>query len=196
MGTIYKIFVASTQSLYRKNLISFVDRLNYLTYQEMKLCLIIASFLAIAAINVNAQDSGQLLMGTLVRQGSDKNEALGDIPPEDAEEVKGKEVAKGQEQNVEPENELMMGQKTADFDKRPTAEEVKGAIAKEGGDPESGYESKKGSVLDNDVQTGNYVAQPAKVLGELLASGGEMPEEVEGEILAGDPVELQVLKME
>ena len=54
----------------------------------MKLCLIIASFLAIAAINVNGQDSGQLLMGTLVRQGSDKNEALGDIPPEDAEEVK------------------------------------------------------------------------------------------------------------
>merc|ERR1712126_710893 len=143
MGTIYKIFVASTQSLYRKNLISFVDRLNYLTYQEMKLCLIIASFLAIAAINVNGQDSGQLLMGTLVRQGSDKNEALGDIPPEDAEEVKGKEVAKGQEENVEPENELMMGEKKADFDKRPTAEEVKDAITKEGGDPESGYESKK-----------------------------------------------------
>jgi len=162
----------------------------------MKLCLIIASFLAIAAINVNGQDSGQLLMGTLVRQGSDKNEALGDIPPEDAEEVKGKEVAKGQEENVEPENELMMGKKIADFDKQPTAEEVKATILMDVGDKVSGYESKKGSVLDNDVQTGNYVAQPAKVLGELLASGGEMPEEVEGEILAGDPVELQVLKME
>merc|ERR1712126_42178 len=192
MGTIYKIFVASTQSLYRKNQIEFVDRLNYLTYLEMKSYLIFASFLAIAAINVNGQDSGQLLMGTLVRQGSDKNEALGDIPPEDAEEVKGKEVAKGQEENVEPENELMMGKKIADFDKRPTAEHVKETI----GNKESGYETKKGSVLDNDVQTGNYVAQPAKVLGELLASGGEMPEEVEGEILAGDPVELQVLKME
>merc|ERR1712198_341168 len=155
MGTIYKIFVASTQSLYRKNLIYFVDRLNYLTYQEMKLCLIIASFLAIAAINVN-----------------------------------------GQEENVEPENELMMGKKIADFDKRPTAEHVKETIAMDVGDEEAEYESKKGSVLDNDVQTGNYVAQPAKVLGELLASGGEMPEEVEGEILAGDPVELQVLKME
>merc|ERR1712135_279442 len=149
-------------------------------YQEMKLCLIIASFLAIAAINVNGQDSGQLLMGTLVRQGSDKNEALGDIPPEDAEE-----------ENVEPENELMMGTKIADFDKRPTAEHVKETIAMDVGDEEAEYESKKGSVLDNDVQTGNYVAQPAKVLGELQASGGEMPEEVEGEILAGDPVELQ-----
>merc|ERR1712126_539389 len=168
MGTIYKIFVASTQSLYRKNQIEFVVRLNYLTYLEMKSYLIFASFLAIAAINVNGQDSGQLLMGTPVRQGSDKNEALGDIPPEDAEEVKGKEVAKGQEENVEPENELMMGKKIADFDKQPTAEEVKATI----GNKESGYESKKGSVLDNDVQTGNYVAQPAKVLGELLASGG------------------------
>ena len=51
----------------------------------MKSYLIIASFLAIAAINVNGQE---LLMGTLVRQGSDRNEALGDIPPENAKEVK------------------------------------------------------------------------------------------------------------
>ena len=42
----------------------------------------------------------------------------------------------------------------------------------------------------------SYVAQPAKVLGELLASGDAMPVEVEGEILAGDPAELNVLKME
>ena len=41
-----------------------------------------------------------------------------------------------------------------------------------------------------------YVAEPAKVLGELLASGDAMPVEVEGEILAGDPAELNVLKME
>ena len=41
-----------------------------------------------------------------------------------------------------------------------------------------------------------YVAEPAKVLGELLASGDAMPKEVEGEILAGDPAELNVLKME
>ena len=44
----------------------------------------------------------------------------------------------------------MMGKKIADFDKRPTAEEVKETI----GNKESEYESKKGSVLDNDVQTG------------------------------------------
>ena len=147
----------------------------------MKSYLIIASFLAIAAINVNGQE---LLMGTLVRQGSDRNEALGDIPPENAEEVKvyeskifhfefeqfinhnvvfvsqnfhsfqGKEVAKGDEENVAPENELMMGQKTADFPEEPTADEVKEAIAEEGGDPEAEYESKKGSLLDSDVKTG------------------------------------------
>ena len=48
----------------------------------------------------------------------------------------------------------MMGQKTAGFDEEPTAEEVKGAIANDGGDPDAGYESKQGSVLDSDVQTG------------------------------------------
>ena len=41
-----------------------------------------------------------------------------------------------------------------DFDKEPAAEEVKDAIAEEGGDPEAGYDSKKGSLLDSNVQTG------------------------------------------
>ena len=41
-----------------------------------------------------------------------------------------------------------------------------------------------------------YIPNPAQVLGEVLASGKEMPEEVEGEILAGDAVELNVLTME
>ena len=48
----------------------------------------------------------------------------------------------------------MMGQKTAGFDQEPTAEQVQEEIAADGGDPEAGYESKKGSVLDDDVQTG------------------------------------------
>ena len=67
---------------------------------------------------------------------------------------KGKEIAKGDGENVAPENELMMGQKTADFPEEPTADEVKEAIAEEGGDPEAEYESKKGSLLDSDVKTG------------------------------------------
>ena len=40
-----------------------------------------------------------------------------------------------------------------------------------------------------------YIDNPAKVLGEVLASGKEMPEEVEGEVLAGDAVELNVLTL-
>ena len=48
----------------------------------------------------------------------------------------------------------MMGQKTADFDERPTAEKVKEEIAADGGDPDAGYDSKKGSLLDSNVQTG------------------------------------------
>ena len=37
-----------------------------------------------------------------------------------------------------------------------------------------------------------YVANPSKVLGELLASGQPTPEIVEGEILAGDFVDAKV----
>ena len=75
-------------AIVKKNQIEFVNWFKYLTYLEMKLFLIIPSFLAIAAINVNGQESGQLLMGTLVRQGSDKSEALGDMGMEGVEEVK------------------------------------------------------------------------------------------------------------
>ena len=38
-----------------------------------------------------------------------------------------------------------------------------------------------------------YVPNPAKALGNILAGGGPKPEVVEGEIVAGDPAELDVL---
>ena len=66
----------------------------------------------------------------------------------------GKEVAKGQEENVAPSNELLMGDALGDFDKKPSAAEVKAEIRNEGGDPNAGYEEKKGSVLDDDVKSG------------------------------------------
>ena len=49
--------------------------------------LIVASVLAIAVINVRGQEGGQLLMGTLVRQGTNKEIVLGDQEG-DVEEVK------------------------------------------------------------------------------------------------------------
>jgi len=159
----------------------------------MKPCLIIASFFTLAVINVHGQEGGQLLMGKLVRQGVNKDTVVGDV--EGVEEVKGKEVAKGDAENVEPEDKLLMGESLGEFDKRPSDAEVGTAIKAEGGNPNAGYESKKGSVLDNDVKSGKYIDNPAKVLGEVLASGKEMPEEVEGEVLAGDAVELNVLTL-
>ena len=50
-----------------------------------------------------------------------------------------------------------MGESLGDFDQKPTALEVKEAIKAEGGNPNAGYESKKGSILENDVKTGKYV---------------------------------------
>ena len=37
------------------------------------------------------------------------------------------------------------------------------------------------------------MANPAKVLGELLANGRDMPEILDGEIIAGDAAEVDVL---
>ena len=47
-----------------------------------------------------------------------------------------------------------MGESLGDFDKKPTADEVKEAIEVEGGNPDAGYESKKGKLLSDGVETG------------------------------------------
>lgn len=132
-----------------------------------------------------------LMMGKMVGQGETKAEALGQMNPKDVEEVKGKEVAKGANEELQPKDELLMGEKIASFDEVPSETELQDAGVASGDQ----VEKKKGNVLDNDVQSGSYVAKPAMVLGELLASGGHMPEIEEGEIIAGDPVEVDVLTM-
>ena len=40
-----------------------------------------------------------------------------------------------------------------------------------------------------------YVPNPLKVIGEIKAADLEMPEIMEGEVLAGDPAELDVLTL-
>ena len=37
------------------------------------------------------------------------------------------------------------------------------------------------------------MANPAKVLGEILANGGDLPEVIDGEVIAGDAAEVDVL---
>jgi hypothetical protein len=56
-------------------------------------------------------------------------------------------------------------------------------------------EQKKGTVLDSNVKSGRYVPNPLKVIGEIKAADKEMPEIMEGEILAGDAAELDVLTL-
>lgn len=159
----------------------------------MKLCFLLPLFVCAAA--VCGQDSSPLLMGTLVRQGPDMVNVLGNMRDEDVEKVKGKEVGEGHKESVNPEEELLMGESLGDFKAKPSADQVKAAIVAEGGSPNAGYENKKGSLLDKDVESGKYVANPLKVLGEMMASGGELPDEVEGEILAGDAAKINVLTL-
>merc|ERR1719219_806422 len=52
-------------------------------------------------------------------------------------------------------------------------------------------ETKKGNVLDEDVQIGSYVPNPTKVLAELL--GEHALDVVEGKVVAGDPATLDVI---
>ena len=56
----------------------------------MKSSLIIASVFALVVINVHGQEGGQLLMGTLVRQGVNKDTVVGNV--EGVEEVKVKKL--------------------------------------------------------------------------------------------------------
>jgi hypothetical protein len=141
--------------------------------------------------------SNQLLMGTLVRQGSSKNEVL--QGQKGVEEVKGKEVGKSADESVDPPNELMVGQSLGEFQAKPAMREVYSAIRKEMGVGElitlPKVENKKGTVLDSNVKSGRYVPNPLKVIGEIKAADLEMPEIMEGEVLAGDPAELDVLTL-
>merc|ERR1711972_176158 len=52
----------------------------------------------------------------------------------------------------------------------------------------------RGKVLDEDVQSGRAVPNPIKVLGEIKARGGDI-ETVQGEIVAGDAGDIDVISM-
>lgn len=156
------------------------------------------------ALNVNGQPTGggfngnQLLMGTLVRQGPTKEAVLqGKFSRGQVEEVQGKEVGKSADEAIDPPNELLIGQALGEFEEEPKQAELRSAIVKEGGSRsvKPRIERKKGNLLDSNIQSGRYVANPLKVIGEIKAGDKQMPEILEGEVLAGDAAELDVLTL-
>merc|ERR1712135_247604 len=123
-----------------------------------------------------ARDSNSLLIGSLISQGSSKIDLVGaartkGVNSNEIEEVKGREVAESSRQHVDPQDELEMGRK------------IPGPIPRA-----------RGKVLDNNVKTGIYVANPIKVLGEIKARGGDI-ETVKGEVVAGNAVDIDVVSI-
>jgi len=150
------------------------------------------------ALNVNGQDGNQLLMGTLVRQGPTKEAVFRGLKnTRGVEEVQGKEVGKSADETIDPPNELMIGQALGEFEELPEDKELRSAIVKEGGSRsvKPRIERKKGNLLDSNIQSGSYVPNPLKVIGEMKAGNKQMPEILEGEVLAGDAAELDVLTL-
>merc|ERR1712080_241638 len=98
-----------------------------------------------------------------------------------------------------PEDKLLMGKQIASFDKKLKTVDIARLRRRTPNIPSLPWiEKKKGTVLDNDVQSGRYVANPALVLGQLLASGAPLPDIdfEEGKIIAGDPAVLDVLTID
>ena len=72
--------------------------------------------------------------------------------------LKGKEIAKGADTEIDPENKLLMGKTLGEFEgNKPNATEIEKALEEEGLDPTSPVENTKGTVLDNNVQSGRWV---------------------------------------
>lgn len=82
---------------------------------------------------------------------------------------------------IKPESELESGKLIAELEQIPP--EIKDV------------EMAKGSILDKDLKTARYVANPEKVLKKLLSDGEGIPEIKQGKIIAGDPAELDVLTL-
>lgn len=138
--------------------------------------------------------SNDLLMGKLISQGASRSEVVGAARLEGGtdskiEEVKGREIAESARQDVEPENELQIGNLIKEYKENPNEGAVRMDIG--GGEP---IERKQGKVLDSNVKTGKLVPDPVKVLSEIKASGGDI-ETVEGEIVAGDAGEVPAIRM-
>merc|ERR1712136_230284 len=154
-----------------------------------------------------ARDSNNLLIGSLISQGSSKIDLVGAARTKGAslneiEEVKGREVAESSRQHVDPHGELEIGRKIKEYQQNPQDAQVRidiGSARGGHGGPSAPMMSgpiprARGKVLDEDVQSGRAVPNPIKVLGEIKARGGDI-ETVQGEIVAGDAGDIDVISM-
>merc|ERR1719167_1238515 len=153
------------------------------------------------------EGSNSLLMGKLIGQGAIRSEVVGSarqqgVGPSEIEEVKGREVAESARQHVDPQDELQIGRKIKEYQQNLQDAQVRmdiGSARGGHGGPSApmmtGPISRaRGKVLDEDVQSGRAVPNPIKVLGEIKARGGDI-ETVQGEIVAGDAGDFDVISM-
>merc|ERR1712133_149631 len=161
----------------------------------------------ISRIDSGIEGSNSLLMGKLIGQGAIRSEVVGSarqqgVGPSEIEEVKGREVAESARQHVDPQDELQIGRKIKEYQQNPQDAQVRmdiGSARGGHGGPSAptmtGPISRaRGKVLDEDVQSGRAVPNPIKVLGEIKARGGDI-ETVQGEIVAGDAGDIDVISM-
>merc|ERR1712133_49572 len=162
---------------------------------------------AISRIDAGIEGSNSLLMGKLIGQGAIRSEVVGSarqqgVGPSEIDEVKGREVAESARQHVDPQDELEIGRKIKEYQQNPQDAQVRmdiGSARGGHGGPSAPIMSgpiprARGKVLDEDVQSGRAVPNPIKVLGEIKARGGDI-ETVEGEIVAGDAGDINVISM-
>merc|ERR1712198_107522 len=153
------------------------------------------------------EGSNSLLMGKLIGQGAIRSEVVGSarqqgVGPSEIEEVKGREVAESARQHVDPQDELQIGRKIKEYQQNPQDAQVRmdiGSARGGHGGPSAPTMTgpilrARGKVLDEDVQSGRAVPNPIKVLGEIKARGGDI-ETVQGEIVAGDTGDIDVISM-
>jgi len=146
-----------------------------------------------------ARDSNSLLIGSLISQGSSKVDLVGaarakGVSFDEIEEVKGREVAESSRQHVDPQDELEMGRKIKEYQQNPQDAQVRMDIGGSGRMMSGPIPRARGKVLDDNVQTGIYVPNPIKVLGEIKARGGDI-ETVKGEVVAGNAVDIDVVSI-
>merc|ERR1712198_523627 len=107
-------------------------------------------------------------MGKLISQGGSRSEVVGAARLEGGsesqiEEVKGREIAESARQDVEPENDLKIGNLIKEYKENPNEGEVRmdiGHVTRERWIP---VERKQGKIVDPNVKTGKVVPDPVKV---------------------------------
>jgi len=143
--------------------------------------------------------SNDLLMGKLISQGASRSEVVGAARLEGGsdskiEEVKGREIAESARQDVEPANDLEIGNLIKEYKENPNEGDVRMDIGHKTREKWIPVERKQGKILDSNVKTGKVVPDPVKVLSQIKANGGDI-ETVEGEIVAGDAGEVPAIRM-